>query len=169
MISNDWKKNIILSTSAPDIWDVENPDKNLEWGNLVHFVLSRINSFEDLTLVIENLRDEGILDTSEVENLFNVMNELFSDLTIAQFFKPGLTIKNEAEIIMPEGFSYRPDRIIIDGKSATVVDYKTGKKEEKHRTQINKYARILKEMGYEDVRRYLLYIDMEDKVEEVRD
>jgi len=169
MISNDWKQNIILSTTAPDIWDVENPDKNREWGKLVHYVLSRINTIDDLTMAVEKLQSEGLIDDQEINKLTELLNELFSDTAVRRFFEPGLTIKNEAEILMPDGSGYRPDRLIIEGTDAIVLDYKTGKKEEKHKAQINKYAKILNEMGFEKVKRYLLYIDLEDKVLEVMD
>ena len=169
-MSNDWKKNVILSTSAPDIWDVENPENNREWGNLVHFVLSKINSLNDVKQEVENLRNEGILDTDNMKKLSHVLEQLFLDPEINRFFQPGLNVKNEAEILLPEGSAYRPDRLILDGRNAIVLDYKTGKKEEKHKSQINKYAKILKEMGYGEVKRYLLYVDLNnDKVLEVVD
>ena len=53
--------------------------------------------------------------------------------------------------------SFIPDRVVIKNNQATVIDYKSGAQEEKHKKQINTYADLLLKMGYKDVKKYLLY------------
>ena len=50
-----------------------------------------------------------------------------------------------------------PDRVMVKGNDAIVLDYKSGIKEEKHKSQVRKYASLLEEMGYERVSTHLLY------------
>ena len=33
---------MLLRRHAPDAWDMDNPEKNREWGNLVHMAMAKI-------------------------------------------------------------------------------------------------------------------------------
>ena len=76
-------------------------------------------------------------------------------------------MRPEAEILSPGGHTFRPDRVIIRGEQAIVVDYKTGRTMEKYKTQLLQYGSSLEEMGYKEVRKYLLYLEPEVRLEEV--
>ena len=52
----------------------------------------------------------------------------------------------------------RPDRVMVRGKEAVVVDYKFGREEESHKEQIRNYIGILGEMGYSSVKGYVWYV-----------
>ena len=47
----------------------------------------------------------------------------------------------------------------IKDQKAIVLDYKTGKEEESHFRQVDGYAKLLKDMGFSDIEKYLLYIN----------
>ena len=72
-----------------------------------------------------------------------------------------------SEILTPEGHAVRPDRVIIKDGEAVIVDYKTGRAIEKYGKQLEKYAEYLEAMGYKNVRKYLLYLEPEVRLEEV--
>ena len=165
-ISEDWKKKILISTSAPEIWDVSDPDRNKEWGNLVHALLANIITYDDVENAVEDFFIKGIIDKTEKDKLLEKIIQLVMDPQVKPFFEKNLNIKTETEILLPNGQTYRPDRLILSGNKAIVIDYKTGKSEEKHKKQINHYARLIEEMGYNEVEKYLLYID--DEVEVVK-
>jgi RecB family exonuclease len=80
---------------------------------------------------------------------------------LAGLFLEHLRILNEQEILTTSGQSLRPDRIVLDGKQATVVDYKTGKPSPKHKEQIANYADVLREMDFEIKQSIIVYIDQE--------
>ncbi len=166
-ISHDWRKKILLSTKSTDTWDVEDPNKNMKWGNIVHYALSKINIYEDVDKSIKSLFFEGIIDNDEKEELSKKLNQLLSKPEIRIFFKKGLEIKNEADILLQNGKTYRPDRIIISEKKAIIIDYKTGKPEKHHIEQIKNYAKSLREIGYEGIQKFLIYIDDDIKLLEV--
>ncbi|MDP4282648.1 MAG: UvrD-helicase domain-containing protein, partial [Bacteroidota bacterium] len=46
--SSDWRKKILIRTNAPESWDMEDPQKNRKWGTLLHTILDRIDTAEDL-------------------------------------------------------------------------------------------------------------------------
>ncbi len=71
-------------------------------------------------------------------------------------------ILNERSLLKPDDL-LRPDRIMFSGKNAVVVDYKTGEsKSENYKRQVKKYARILKETGFEKVEGYLWYTGLSE-------
>jgi ATP-dependent exoDNAse (exonuclease V) beta subunit len=65
-------------------------------------------------------------------------------------YKEQAILKNGAKTI-------KPDRVVIKGQEAYLLDYKTGEKQEKHRTQINEYEKALQEMNYQVVKKVLVY------------
>jgi CRISPR/Cas system-associated exonuclease Cas4 (RecB family) len=80
---------------------------------------------------------------------------------LADFFSEHRTILNEQEILTTDGKSLRPDRIVLDGKRATIIDYKTGKASPSHKEQIANYAAVLSEMDFEVKQSIIVYIDQQ--------
>jgi CRISPR/Cas system-associated exonuclease Cas4 (RecB family) len=76
-------------------------------------------------------------------------------------------VRPEAEILTHAGHTLRPDRVIIREGQAVVVDYKTGKPMEKYKTQLEQYTKCLEDIGYKNVKKYLLYLEPEVRLEEV--
>ena len=92
----------------------------------------------------------------------NILRRKLAEPEIGRWFAPGLRVLNEQEILVPRQGRYRPDRIVIDGKRATVVDYKFGAERKSHHRQVARYMRFVQEMGY-TTEGYLWYV-MQDKV-----
>ena len=70
---------------------------------------------------------------------------------------------------MNTGRTYIPDRLLFDKKTdeVVVIDYKTGKEQDKHIKQISDYANALKQMGYKNVKQLLIYTNKKDKVKQL--
>ena len=66
---------------------------------------------------------------------------------------------------MPGGKAIRPDRVLIKGKDAVVIDYKTGAESDEHNEQLNKYAEVLSAAGYKNIRKYIYYISRKKVIE----
>jgi hypothetical protein len=84
---------------------------------------------------------------------------VISDPRIRDWFKPGLKIMNEVEILTSEGTTKRPDRVIITDNKVIVVDFKFGAEKKEYINQISNYSRLLKAMGYPKVEAFLWYVD----------
>jgi predicted RecB family nuclease len=61
----------------------------------------------------------------------------------------------------------RPDRVMTDGKTVIVVDFKFGSPKPEYHEQVREYANLLADMGYNDIRGYLWYV-YSNKIEEVK-
>ncbi len=72
----------------------------------------------------------------------------------------------ERDIILPDaerakGLKRRPDRVMIRGRRAVVVDYKFGEKDPaSYRRQIALYLDLLREMGYTETEGWLWYVKL---------
>jgi predicted Ser/Thr protein kinase len=80
---------------------------------------------------------------------------------LAPHFEKGLIIKNESEIITDNGELFRPDRVVINGKKAVIIDYKTGGEKSSHKKQVIQYGELLQKMGYEVTAKLVVYIEEE--------
>ena len=73
-------------------------------------------------------------------------------------------VRNENEIIVPgAGSTRRPDRVMIRGTRAVVVDYKFGSRDPgRYRRQVGEYLGLLRQMGYTECEGYLWYVKLEE-------
>lgn len=158
MISGDWKNRIILKPGSERLWDSEQ-NKKTEWGNLVHLVLSAMIIEDDLPKVLTRFVFEGLLDENLSAEIREYIENMLKDKSIQFFFRPGIHVLNESEILTTEGHIYRPDRIIIEENKNIIIDYKTGKPLEEHKTQVKTYAGLLTEINKNPSSGYLIYLD----------
>jgi hypothetical protein len=167
MISEEWREKIFIRTSAPESWDVEEPQKNRQWGNLVHTAFARISQAGEEEAVLQEMADQGMIDSGQKEQLLKKIRALLDDPVLAPFFAKDNTLRIEAEILRETGEVYRPDRVIINRDQAVVLDFKTGKLKVEYKKQISLYGKLLNEMGYNDVKKYLVFVEPEVSVVEV--
>ena len=80
------------------------------------------------------------------------------------FFDDKWEVKNEREILTPDGETYIPDRLLISNEKTIILDYKTGNPKKQYRNQIIQYSNILLQMGYSNIEKYLIYTNTEKLV-----
>ena len=152
-------EDLIKIKGASDYNSNEEVTKAREYGILVHFILSKINTMEDVAEVIANAFAAGDLTEEESLKISSEINQLLSIQSISCYFEQGVKIKNEVEILTAAGDILRPDRVVIIGTEAVVIDYKTGKKNAaKYHAQMQDYEYALLKLGYTSVKKLLLYI-----------
>jgi hypothetical protein len=135
-----------------------------EKGIKMHFILSQVFSEKDIEPVLNKMLAQGLIVSEEITELRNTIADLLNHPDLNQYYKEDCISKNEAEIITSDSELLRPDKIITKDKTAIVIDYKTGKENKKYFRQMCKYENALKSMGYEDIKKILVYID-EKRVE----
>jgi len=126
-------------------------------GIQVHTALERLQDREQLPQVLQQLQSEGIIGRSDAASIKQKIEALFQDPLFRSFFDAGWEVFCEREITS-QGKLYKPDRVMINRKSAVVVDYKREKEDPKHHKQISDYAALLERMGFQNVRKYLVYV-----------
>ncbi len=140
------------------LWDSEIQNARIH-GNLIHNVMSLIENRDDVPSAIKRLRQNGDIPVEETDTITAKVDQILRHPLLTRFYDEGLRVYNEIDILTQEGRLLRPDRIVIEGKKATLIDYKTGKKSPKYREQLYDYADTLEDMGYEVENKIIVYID----------
>ncbi|MCP4976482.1 MAG: UvrD-helicase domain-containing protein [Maribacter sp.] len=164
--TNKGSPNFSIMTKAGILWDTEQ-EAALSKGNLIHHIMGLIDTKDDIDPVFIDLEQKGLINTSEVDGLKAKIVQVVDHNNLKKYFSKEVVIKNEKEIITGKGEILRPDRIVIDGNRATLIDYKTGKKNNAYIKQLNSYAHALETMGYEIENKIITYINNDIKIEYV--
>ncbi|MFP5439259.1 MAG: UvrD-helicase domain-containing protein [Bacteroidia bacterium] len=135
----------------------------IEFGNVVHEVLSFIKTKTDIDTALTKALENGLITTSQREDMEEIVTLVVTHPDLEIFFADSNTVFNEHNIIGPGIPNLKPDRVSINGTSAYLLDYKTGKHQEKYAKQLAGYAFALKQMGYTVAKQTIVYIgeDME--------
>jgi len=155
---------MLLRRHAPVAWDMEEPEKNREWGTLVHLVMSMISQANQVEKVMQELLVNGTISSVQQKELTGLMAGIMKNPEISSFFDSSYEVRNEPEILTAEGLLYRPDRVLMKKDRVTIIDYKTGKHREEHRSQIINYAGLIGSMNYLVDGAYLLYLNHRPEV-----
>lgn len=126
----------------------------------MHLVMSGIRSKEDITATLDRLMIEGLISTVEKYNrIKKLVERALAKPEIAEWFDGSYRLYNECTILGDsKKKSRRPDRVMVKGDKAVVIDYKFGREDEKYIEQVNDYMELLRSIGYTDVRGYLWYV-----------
>ena len=149
-----------ILTKSGVLWDTERGTA-ITKGNLLHFVMGLIETTEDIDEAINGLIRNGDLSQEDSLVMGQRIKAIVEHPRLLSYFEKGHLIKNEQDILTKNGKVLRPDRIVIKDNSATIIDYKTGKRNPKYHEQIYSYADALEVMGYEIENKILIYINDE--------
>ena len=135
---------------------------------MVHLLLSKITTKEDIDFAIDDLIATGDTIKLEAENLRTIVMDVIQHPKMSLYFNNEHKVYNERDIVTPTGKILRPDRININPyNEAIIIDYKTGDHKPSHAAQLNSYASILSTMNYKVQYKYLVYINESIEVIEV--
>jgi ATP-dependent helicase/nuclease subunit A len=125
---------------------------------LVHSVLAGIKNINEIENLIEKIIFEGLLKHEESSDLKKEITLVLNTPEIATFFETGYEILAERELLLPEGKILRPDRVIVKNNEAIVIDFKTGKRDKSHASQVKQYSEALQKMNYKSVTGKIVYL-----------
>lgn len=164
---NDFGERIKLRLSGEDfLTENEKQHSVKNTGKLIHEILAEIDTKADISNACETAFKNGKITEKEWKEIEISIQKSMEIPEINHWFDGSYSILNERSILTSEKI-LRPDRIMIQGNKAVVVDYKTGeKKSDNYKWQVKRYAEKLKETGLEKVEGYLWYIAL-NEVEKV--
>lgn len=160
-ISSSWKDHQInIVANSELLWDTER-GQAIDYGNLIHEMMAYIETEADIDKTIEQSVNKGLLTRNDHDHIKKIMLNIVGHPSLKEYFKPGLVIINEREILTESGQVLIPDRLIIEEAKVSIIDYKTGKPRKSHQLQIDNYALVLQKMDFEVREKILVYIDKE--------
>lgn len=163
------KKNhgIHIITNSGYLWDTVQQEA-IEKGNLIHNIMSQIKTEHDIPFVISNFVATGIISDLQADDLSPIIKNIVAHPKLSYLFEPEHIIYNEKDIITKQGQMLRPDRLVINSSNdVVIVDYKTGNPTKKHADQLEIYSDALKEMGFKNIKKTLIYINDSIEIKEV--
>jgi ATP-dependent exoDNAse (exonuclease V) beta subunit len=140
--------DINIDAKSAKIWgtSLEEATNN---GNLLHEIMSKIKSKQDLERVLKDFYENGTINTILKEKYRQLIIEILDHEKLSHYYNPDLKSYNEKDIILKNSDPIRADRIVFNSdKEICVIDYKTGKLKKEDYDQINSYELVLSNMGY---------------------
>lgn len=132
------------------------------FGILMHKAFENADDEEQIRRTVEQMQADGTLSPAEAEELRRMIARALEHPVAREWFGGGWQrVRNENEIIIPGSSTRRPDRVMLCGSRAVVVDYKFGDREAaRNRSQVREYLDLLRQMGYTEVEGYLWYVKL---------
>ena len=133
-------------------------EKAIEFGNILHEILSFIKTKNDIPLALIKAQETGLIVRMQKETVEQTLHTIVDHEELGLFFEEADAVYNEQSIIKKDSRTIKPDRVVIRGKTAYLLDYKTGAHQAKYARQLEEYELALQEMGYEVAKKTLVYI-----------
>lgn len=132
--------------------------RNINKGRLIHEVLAKIKHASELDRAVRELLFRGMLTRGEADQIERQLRELIADPEVKSWFDGSYRVMNERNILTGRNGLKRPDRIMLSGDQAVVVDYKSGEKElDKYRSQLRSYMQALKACSFKQITGFIWY------------
>lgn len=149
---------LLYSKDSSDFFsDDEDSLKPRQNGIVLHGILASVVVPEDLPRAVENAFLRGDLDRGQADRALELLSGRIAGHP-EWFPRKGGEIRTEVSLIDTDGGTYRPDRVVIQGGTVTILDYKFGQARPDHREQVDRYAQIYRRMGFKDVRTAVWYV-----------
>ena len=169
-ISSPIGNRLILRSRAEDDFADDTPLETIDLGILMHEWLAQINTWQDAQPAIDHMIAEGRITPAQqaiMQQQLLALQQLLQREGKEHWFTQPHIIRNELDILTTTGKTQRPDRVMIDGKTATVIDYKFGQEHPTlYQEQLRNYTLLLQQMGYA-VEAYLVYV-AQQKIEQIQ-
>jgi ATP-dependent exoDNAse (exonuclease V) beta subunit len=162
------REEVINISYEHDKYQNETVKKALDYGKTIHQLFADIDTVDDVTYVLKNAMQTGLISKAESIELQAKFTKLLSSKQVKKWFIHDVKLIKERSLVDKNGDELRPDRIVISDNQVTVIDYKTGavSKDDlkKYKNQVLGYVNALKNMDYKNVKGYLLAIDNEEVI-----
>jgi ATP-dependent exoDNAse (exonuclease V) beta subunit len=151
-------KNIKIAQREALMWGTQQQE-SIEYGNVVHEILSYVKIKEDVDLAVDKAIENGLINFTQKELVYQTMRDIVNHKELEFFFAEGNTVLNEQTIIQKEGRTIKPDRMVVTSNGEVyLLDYKTGSHNAKYQKQLENYQHAIELMGYKVVKKSLIYI-----------
>lgn len=158
-VSTDWAQKLYIAPDPVSQWMHSERGYAQYWGTLVHKLLAEIRYRSDADRVLQKYVDDGTIGESQFIEIQSILEKLFTNESIAECFEADARVLLEAELMMPDGKIYRPDRCVFLHDRIVVMDYKTGKQDATHQQQICLYKNAIQSIENKNVQALLIYLD----------
>ena len=140
-----------------------------QMGIILHNLLSKINTKQDIEKTIETSAQKGEIVQNEKDYYKSIVEQMLSTEQASVWFSLENKILNEIDIIVKEDgqiTTKRPDRLMITKDNEIIlVDYKfakTKKNINQYSSQIKTYEQLIKQIGFNKIQSYLWFVNFNE-------
>lgn len=149
---------------AGDDFDIQ---KHINQGRLYHSIFENIKYSADVEHAVQTVIAEGLIAEAERADYERKIARLVSRQ--ADWFSPKWKVRNEQSIMLANGDTKRPDRIMESDTEMVVIDYKfTSSHNPQYNSQVRTYVEALRQLTTKHVSGYLWYVWPNEAVEVVK-
>jgi len=158
--------NIAIHRHSLELLDDTERARAARRGEVVHLALGSLRGPADRA-AIERAVARALarldLDPAEWKIAEHFVAPLAGALALdrmREWFSPSAVSLSEAAIADAKGDVYRPDRVVVSPSAVDVIDFKVGRREDAHRSQVANYVALLAEVfAGRKVTGWLVYVD----------
>ncbi len=139
-----------------------------EHGIAMHYVFSLVDYVHSVPDAVARACKEGVANCSEQE-LLDMVTAKIKSVENYGWFNTSWKVLNECSILTADGEEKRPDRVLVNGTNAIIIDYKFGafaqedtQQLNRYKKQVSRYMDLLTGMGFKNVEGYLWYISADE-------
>jgi ATP-dependent helicase/nuclease subunit A len=139
----------------------ENIKNPIIQGRVLHDILARVNSADDIDGATSDAVFKGLITEKEGQEFKVHFKDCLKNQDLFKWFNGSGEVLTETDIIITRGEVRRPDRVVIFSDHVDIIDYKSGQDAEReaHNVQVGEYVNLLLRMGYKNVKGYIWYIN----------
>jgi ATP-dependent exoDNAse (exonuclease V) beta subunit len=135
-------------------------------GTIFHNIMSKIKYQSEILKILESFYVKGKITKTQRKEFESKIKLIFKHEKLKKYFQSELKSFNEREILTKSGKILIPDKLVfLERNKVALIDYKTGKKNNAHKQQLNVYEEALKNMGIITHEKVLIYTDEKIEVE----
>lgn len=155
----DWTEKIKINPDPTMFWAKDDELSPQEWGDMVHEILSKINTYEDADEILASYVGDGCIDEKQARELKSRFEKIVGIQEVTMAYSKEAKVRNESDILTTDGNIIRPDRFVELPDRYILIDYKTGKPNKKYNYKLQDYMLALHNMGIEKrIDAYLIYL-----------
>ncbi len=153
--------NIKITQNEAMMWGTLRKDA-IEYGNVIHEILSKIETVLDVETTIQKAIETGIITALQIDEVKKTIYQILNHPDLEPFFAKNLKIFNEQTIILQKGKTMKPDRIVMPNSNEVyLLDYKTGNPKPAYKTQLENYQAAIEQMDFIVTKKAIVYIGQE--------
>ncbi|HET8860641.1 UvrD-helicase domain-containing protein [Marivirga sp.] len=157
--SHNWQDKLQIKHSQTLKLDDSGLSKT-DLGIYVHDIFSKLNDLAELPALLERVKAEKMLNREDYDSIQKLVKDnLHLESELLPWFETDWQVKTEVPVLLTDGSLIRLDRVLIRDNEAQILDFKTGKKSDQDKKQLNFYRNTLKKMGYEKVTAHIAYLN----------
>lgn len=164
----DWRERISVAHHSSDFFmqSIEYISEKVNFGSLMHQVLSKIKTKDDTQHVLQQIKFSGKIDSRQYAELEQNVKNIIENPKISHWFSDDWIVKTESALLTADGKIRIPDRVLIGESETVVIDFKFGEERDEYIEQITEYRELIADAGYKNINAFLYYAQM-DKIVEI--